>query len=83
MSSSLDLYQEVTDRIVEMLEQGVAPWRSPIMGSGSAGYPKNLASGKPYRGVNVFLHRMVPRLRLVFLADLQAGQRQGRFDQEG
>jgi len=55
MSSSLDLYQEVTDRIVEMLEQGVAPWRSPIMGSGSAGYPKNLASGKPYRGVNVFL----------------------------
>ena len=53
--SSFDLYQEVTGRIIEMLEQGVAPWRSPIMGSGSAGYPKNLASGKPYRGVNVFL----------------------------
>lgn len=53
--SSLDLYQEVTDRIIEMLEQGVTPWRSPIMGRGSAGYPKNLTSGKPYRGVNVFL----------------------------
>jgi len=52
---SFDLYQEVTDRIIEMLEQGVAPWRSPIMGTGSAGYPKNLTSGKPYRGVNVFL----------------------------
>ncbi|MCC7390176.1 MAG: DUF1738 domain-containing protein [Phycisphaerales bacterium] len=52
---SFDLYQEVTDRIVGMLEAGVAPWRSPIMGRGSAGYPRNLASGKPYRGVNVFL----------------------------
>lgn len=54
-STTFDLYQEVTDRIVEMLEQGVAPWRSPIMGAGTAGHPRNLASGKPYRGVNVFL----------------------------
>ncbi|MBL8879300.1 MAG: DUF1738 domain-containing protein [Phycisphaerales bacterium] len=50
-----DLYQTVTDRIVAMLEQGVAPWRSPILGRTSAGHPYNLASGKPYRGVNVFL----------------------------
>jgi len=50
-----DLYQEVTDRILAMLEQGVVPWRSPILGRGSAGHPRNLVSGRPYRGVNVFL----------------------------
>lgn len=50
-----DLYQEVTNQIVTMLDQGVVPWRSPILGRGSAGHPRNLESTKPYRGVNVFL----------------------------
>ena len=53
--SSFDLYQTITDQVMEMLDKGVAPWRSPILGSRSAGYPKNLRSGKKYRGVNVFL----------------------------
>jgi antirestriction protein ArdC len=52
---SLDLYAEVTNQIVAMLERGVVPWRSPILGQGKAGHPKNLESGKQYRGVNVFL----------------------------
>jgi len=52
---SLDLYAEVTNQIVAMLEKGVVPWRSPILGQGKAGHPKNLDSGKQYRGVNVFL----------------------------
>lgn len=55
---SKDLYVEVTNRIVEMLEKGVAPWRSPILGQGGVrgrGWPKNLTSSKEYRGVNVFL----------------------------
>jgi antirestriction protein ArdC len=52
---SFDLYQEVTDQIVAMLEKGVVPWRSPILGRSSAGHPKNLNTGKQYRGVNVFL----------------------------
>jgi antirestriction protein ArdC len=50
-----DLYQEVTDQIISMLGTGVVPWRSPILGRGSAGHPKNLQTGKTYRGVNVFL----------------------------
>ena len=33
----------------------MVPWRSPILGRTSAGHPKNLTSGKPYRGVNVFM----------------------------
>src|SRR3984957_4881748 len=53
--SSFDLYQTVTDQIVAMLESGVIPWRSPILGRSKAGHPKNLNSGKQYRGVNVFL----------------------------
>src|ERR1700722_1318394 len=53
--SSFDLYQTVTDQIVAMLETGVVPWRSPILGRSKAGHPKNLNTGKQYRGVNVFL----------------------------
>jgi antirestriction protein ArdC len=52
---AFDLYQTVTDQITAMLEKGVAPWRSPILGRTSAGHPKNLESTKPYRGLNVFL----------------------------
>jgi len=52
---SFDLYQTVTDQILTMLESGVVPWRSPILGRSSAGYPRNLNSGKQYRGVNVFM----------------------------
>jgi antirestriction protein ArdC len=50
-----DLYAEITKQVMAMLEQGVVPWRSPILGRTSAGHPKNLESGKPYRGVNIFL----------------------------
>src|ERR1039457_6117116 len=55
VSMTFDLYTEVTNQIVAMLDQGVVPWRSPILGRGSAGDPKNMESTKPYRGVNVFL----------------------------
>lgn len=54
-ASSFDLYQTVTDQILAMLDQGVTPWRCPILGKASAGHPMNLASRKRYRGVNVFL----------------------------
>lgn len=51
---AFDLYQTVTDKILGMLDKGTVPWRHPIHNSGG-GRPKNLESGKPYRGVNVFL----------------------------
>ena len=47
------VYQIVTDRVIEQLEQGTAPWRRPW--GGEFRFPRNLASGKQYRGVNVFL----------------------------
>ena len=55
MSASFDLYQTITDQVLAMLAAGVAPWRSPILGRTSAGQPKNLNTGKPYRGINTFL----------------------------
>lgn len=49
---SLDVYAIVTDRIIEHLEKGVVPWRKPWT---EAGLPKNLITGKQYRGINVWL----------------------------
>lgn len=50
-----DIYQEVTDRIIGYLEQGTAPWRNPVKRGTGDGWPKNMDSGKRYRGINVFL----------------------------
>ncbi len=53
-NSRADVYQVVTDRIINMLEQGTAPWRKPWTG-GSDGMPANLISKKAYTGINPFL----------------------------
>ena len=53
-----NLYQEVTDRIVEMIEAGTAPWQRPwdrARHPGAPAFPVNAATGKTYRGVNVLL----------------------------
>ena len=49
---SKDIAQSVTDKILASLEQGVAPWVRPWKAD-AGGMPYNLASLKPYRGVNV------------------------------
>ena len=51
----IDVYQQVTDQIIVALEAGTVPWRNPILGHEGAGWPRNLASDKAYRGSNVFL----------------------------
>jgi antirestriction protein ArdC len=48
----MDTYAIVTEKIVNLLEQGIVPWRRPWT---STGLPRNLVSKKPYRGVNLFL----------------------------
>ena len=50
-----DLAQEVTDKIVAALEAGVIPWRAQHTAADAGGIPSNLATGKEYRGINVFL----------------------------
>jgi antirestriction protein ArdC len=44
-----DIYQTITDRILEKMAAGVAPWRKEWK-AGMA--PQNAISGKAYRGVN-------------------------------
>ncbi len=47
------VYDVITERIIAQLEKGTVPWRRPW--NARAGMPKNLASGKEYRGINPFL----------------------------
>ena len=42
----MDIYSTVTERIINLLESGVVPWRRPWT---STGLPRNLVSKKPYR----------------------------------
>lgn len=55
----VDLYQQVTDRVVAELERGVAPWVRPwrILGE-AGGLPHNGYTKRPYRGVNVWVLAM-------------------------
>ena len=48
-----DVYAKITARIVSALREGVVPWHQPW--TAGQGRPRNLISGKPYRGVNVWL----------------------------
>lgn len=52
---SVKVYEIVTERIIAALDKGVIPWRMPWRRRGGSGIPKNLQSGKEYRGVNIFL----------------------------
>jgi len=50
---SQKIYDLITDRIIALLEKGVIPWRKPW--AAAVGAPRNLVSGKAYRGVNAML----------------------------
>jgi antirestriction protein ArdC len=47
----MNVYEIVTEQIIAQLEAGTAPWRRPWITSA----PKNLVSGKEYRGINTFM----------------------------
>lgn len=48
-----DIYQEVTDTMIDMLAAGTVPWHQPW--SSSVGMPLSMSSRHPYRGVNILL----------------------------
>lgn len=48
------IYEMVTEKVVAMLEAGVAPWRKPWRTVGGH-MPVNMKSKKQYRGINVLL----------------------------
>ena len=49
-----DTYERIAERMIEALESGTAPWRRPWRRTGLGVIPANLASGRAYRGVNVW-----------------------------
>ena len=51
-----DIKQEVTDRVLQLLDEGTVPWRKPWTASaGAQGRHRSLATRKAYRGVNQLL----------------------------
>lgn len=52
--AKIDAYQRVTDRVLELIEQGVAPWRKTWQGTATEG-PVSMSTGKEYQGINWIL----------------------------
>ena len=47
------IYDQITERMIALLENGTVPWRKPW--NVQTGLPRNRVSGKAYRGINVWL----------------------------
>lgn len=50
-----NLHAEVTARILQSLEAGIAPWVKPWSATAGRNVPLNVISGKAYQGVNAIL----------------------------
>ncbi len=50
-----NIAEEITGRILEDLEKGVTPWEKPWKLGRGLSLPVNASTGKPYRGINVFV----------------------------
>ena len=69
-----DLYQEVTDKIISHLEQGVAPWKCTW---NKYGAQRNYATGHIYTGINYFLMSLTPHPIPYFMSFKQVKARGG------
>lgn len=65
-----DIYEQITNRIITQLEQGVVPWKSPYFSK--VGFPRNFSTGKAYQGINVFLLGSLRFTSPFFLTFIQA-----------
>jgi antirestriction protein ArdC len=53
-SARADVYTRITDEIVAAIEKGAGEWRMPWHhDGGSIARPRNVASDRPYRGINI------------------------------
>lgn len=74
-----DVYGIITEKIIEQLEKGTAPWQKPWTG---AGIPTNLVSNRPYRGINVMLLSMFGYEQNLFLTSKQLKELGGSIKPE-
>lgn len=69
MSATKRSYEEITHRLIQILEEGTVPWHKPW----NSGEPcQNLLSKKPYRGINPFLLNCQPYASAYWLTFRQA-----------
>jgi len=52
-SPHTSVYEQVTQRIIALLERGTVPWQKPW--KIKTGMPRNLVTKHPYRGINIVL----------------------------
>jgi antirestriction protein ArdC len=68
------VYDIVTDKIINALENGIIPWRKPWQSS----LPCNLVSKRPYNGINLFLLALMPYSSPYWLTFKQAKEKGGK-----
>lgn len=71
----MNIYEQVTARIIEILEAGTIPWMKPWVSSDG---PMNLISKKSYRGINSFLLNCSPYTSQYWMTYRQAAERGGQ-----
>lgn len=71
-----DVYQIITDRIIQLLQSGTVPWHKPWKGANE--WPRNLISRKEYRGINTFLLHAAGYASPYWLSFKQIQSRGGR-----
>jgi len=65
----------ITEAIISKLEAGIIPWKKPW--NGSSNQPKNLITGKAYRGINAFLLANTEFASPYFLTFRQVQEKKG------
>lgn len=73
-----DLYQKVTNRIVQLLETGTTPWHKP-WANPQFGFPMNFISKRPYSGINAMLLACTDHAIPYYMTFLQAKQNGGKI----
>lgn len=71
---SKDIYEEITNKIIQSLENGVAPWVKPWA---TIGAPRNAITGREYSGINTILLAMTEFSSNQWLTFQQAKQAGG------
>lgn len=76
-STCKDIYQQVTDAVIESLENGDIIW---LKSWNSFGLPKNITTGKQYRGWNIFwfnFHTLIKTYKTPFYLTFHQAQKLG------
>src|SRR5476651_2097581 len=59
MATQMEIRESITNKIVEALKKGTAPWRRPWSDMANTGSPANAVSKRPYSGVNPLILELI------------------------